>query len=200
MNKRRLHHFWRTFRHISPWYFLAVTVVLGTVAVIALRSNNQHMVVLRTAVYEADKNDGDVTKALNDLRLYVYSHMNTSLASSDGVYPPIQLKYTYDRLVKAESDHVAEANKQVYTAAQHYCEQQNSVDFSGHNRVPCIEAYVNTHGVKTHSIPDDLYKFDFVSPMWSPDLAGWSVVATILSLITFVILFIVRLWFKHNVA
>lgn len=198
MNRRRLHHFWRTFRHVSPWYFLALALVSGTVAVLALRSNNQHMVKLRDAVYQADKNNSDVTAALNNLRLYVYAHMNTNLTTADGVYPPIQLKYTYDRLVQAESDQVAAANKQVYTDAQHYCEQQDSVDFSGHNRVPCIENYVNIHGAKTQSIPAGLYKFDFVSPTWSPDLAGWSLVVTVLSLLLFAVLFLIRLWVKHS--
>src|SRR3569623_2135985 len=109
--------------------------------------------------------------------------MNTYLATSAGLYPPNQLKYTYDRLVKAEGDRVTLANSQLYTQAQVYCQQQNSVDFSGRNRVPCITNYVNTHGIKTQAIPDALYKFDFVSPRWSPDLAGWSMVFTVLCLV-----------------
>jgi hypothetical protein len=154
------------------------------------------MVTLRSAVYTADQNNTDITTALNNLRTYVYAHMNTNLATSDGVYPPVQLKYTYDRLVKAESDRVAQANSQLYTQAQAYCQQQNSVDFSGRNRVPCITNYVNAHGIKTQPVPDALYKFDFVSPTWSPDLAGWSMVFAGLCLVIGVILFALRRWVK----
>jgi len=196
MNKRQLHHYWRKSRLLKPWYFLLIAAIFGVVCVVTLRNNYQQMVVLRDAVYSADKNNGDVTKALNDLRSDVYVHMNTSLATSDGVYPPIQLKYTYDRLVTAESARVATANSQLYTQAQAYCQQQDSVDFSGRNRVPCITDYVSTHGTKPQAIPDALYKFNFASPVWSPDLAGWSMVITFISLLLAVVLFAVQRWVK----
>ena len=194
VNKRMAHHYWRKFKLLQPWYFFAVALVLGAICVISLRNNYEHMVTLRNAVYEADKNNGDVTKALNNLRMYVYGHMNTNLSTSDGVYPPIQLKYTYDRLVTAESNRVAQANSQLYTQAQIYCQQVNSTDFSGRNRVPCITDYVNNHGIKQQPIPDALYKFDFVSPKWSPDTAGWSMVLAVLCGAAGGVLFAVRRW------
>ncbi|HWT55878.1 MAG TPA: hypothetical protein VN031_02495 [Candidatus Microsaccharimonas sp.] len=201
MNKRHLHHLWRRFQVLKPWYFLIVAAVVLPISIGALRANNTHMVKLRNAVYTADKNNGDVTTALNNLRNYVYGHMNTDLTTGNtGVYPPIQLKYTYDRLVQAQGDQAAAANTQLYTEAQAYCEQQDSVDFSGHNRVPCIENYVSTHTTnKGADISDSLYKFNFVSPTWSPDLAGWSLVVTGLSLFLAAFLFVFQRWFKHLV-
>lgn len=176
MNKRKLHHIWTRIRPIRPWYFLAVGVLCLLVSVFALRANYLHMQSLRDAVYTADKNNGDVKGALEDLQRYVTAHMNTDLSKgSNAVYPPIQLKYTYERLREAD---LATNNSQVYTAAQAYCEQQNSTDFSGRNRVPCIESYVESHGVVQKEIPDALYKFDFISPVWSPDLAGISLLLT----------------------
>ena len=178
--------------HVQPWHLLALAGVCGVVCVFALRANSQHMAVLRSELYKVDQSGGDVQAALNRLQLYVVSHMNTDLATGNGVYPPIQLKGTYDRLVEAQGEALQKQNGQVYTDAQHYCEQQNSTDFSGRNRVPCIEQYVSSHGVKVPAIPDSLYKFDFVSPRWSPDLAGWSLVATIVSLIGAAGLFLLR--------
>jgi hypothetical protein len=200
MNKRYLHHLWTKFRVLKPWYFLVLAVISGFVAVSALRNNYSHMATLRQAVYTADKNDTDVAAALNKLRQYVYTHMNTNLSVKDGVYPPIQLKYTYDRLVQAEGDQIAQSNTQIYNAAQQYCEQQNSVDFSGHNRVPCIEAYVSQHGINVATIPDSLYKFNFASPRWSPDLAGWSLVLTVVFTLCAAGLYILQRWFKHLVS
>lgn len=200
MNKKHLHHVWTKLRAVKPWYFLLLALIAGTICVASLRSNNQHMLVLRDAVYAADKNNGDVAGTLAKLQAYVTAHMNTDLSSgANSVYPPIQLKYTYDRLVQAESARVAAVNTQIYTDAQHYCEQQNPVDFSGHNRVPCITSYVSTHGAKAQTIPDSLYKFDFVSPWWSPDLAGWSSLVTLLSALLFVIVLIADKWFKVRV-
>jgi preprotein translocase subunit SecF len=165
--------------------------------ILALRNNNLRMVHLKEAVYAADKNGGDTAKALQNLQHYVTGHMNTKLATgSDTVYPPIQLKYTYDRLVTAESERLATTNQQLYNDAQKYCESQNSSDFSGRNRVPCIQQYVKDHGQPLKTVPDSLYKFDFVSPVWSPDLAGWSVIATVISGLTLLSVVILRWWFK----
>lgn len=201
MNKRRLHHLWTKLRLVSPWYFLVLAAVCGTVCVLALRANNEHMIKLRDAVYSADKNSGDVEAALHNLQAYVTAHMNTDVsAGPDPVYPPIQLKYTYDRLVQAQSDALAQTNTQLYTEAQHYCEQQDATDFSGHNRVPCIEQYVESHGVTLPPIQDALYKFDFISPTWSPDLAGWMVVLTTVSVVLFAVISVAGRYFKRHVA
>jgi preprotein translocase subunit SecF len=194
MNKRWLHHLWTKLRFVKPWYFLILAIVSGIICIFALRANNEHMIKLRDAVYTADQNNTDVQQTLQQLQAYVTTHMSTSTS----VYPPIQLKYTYDRLEQAESDAATAANTQLYTNAQTYCQQQDSVDFSGHNRVPCIEQYVETHDTQLAPIPDALYKFDFVSPTWSPDLAGWTLLLTIVTAILFVITFaasfIAKLW------
>jgi hypothetical protein len=169
------------------WVFLALFLFSGSVTVIALRHNNETMVHLRSAVYEADKNNGDVNTALNKLRAYVYGHMNTNLSSGgNAIKPPIQLKYTYDHLQAAEQKRADDANTNVYTQAQAYCQQQNSVDFSGRNRVPCVTDYVTAHGQKAGTIPVALYEYDFVSPAWSPDLAGWSLVLTVILFLAFI--------------
>src|SRR5205814_1935226 len=115
-------------------------------------------------------------------QIYVTSHMNASLsAGPNAPYPPIQLQYTYDRAVQAAGTAVNAANAKIYTDAQHYCEQQIPNGFSGRYRITCVQTYVDSHGVKLPTIPDGLYKFDFLSPRWSPDLAGWSLIATVLS-------------------
>ena len=202
MNKRHAHHVWRRFQRIKPWYFLAIAAVCATICVFALRANNEQMIKLRDAVYSTDQNGGDVQAALQKLQAYVIAHMNTNLsAGPNAVYPPIQLKYTYDRLVQSQSDALAASNTQIYTDAQHYCELQDPTDFSGHNRVPCIEQYVQTHDAsQLPPIPDALYKFDFISPSWSPDLAGWSMIVAVLSGLLFIISFAANWWLKRQVA
>jgi preprotein translocase subunit SecF len=202
VNKRKLHHVWKKLRLIKPWYFLVLALICGVICALSLRSNNEHMIVLKKDVINADQNNGDVQTALRNLQNYVTTHMNTDLgAGPNAVYPPIQLKYTYERLVKAQSDAISAANTQIYTDAQAYCEQQNSHDVSGRNRVPCIEQYVTDHGGQTvKTIPDSLYKFSFVSPRWSPDLAGWSLVATIIFAVMFVVMFIARKLLRKAVS
>lgn len=159
---------------------LAAFLVCTMVTVVALRANNLQMIKLRDKVYQTDQAGGDVEAALQDLRSFVYSHMNTELATSSNVYPPIQLKYTYQRLQQAEADRVKVQNDAIYRDAQAYCEQQNPTGFSGRTRVPCIEAYVKSHSVAEHKIPDAMYKFDFISPSWSPDVAGFGLIISTL--------------------
>lgn len=199
MDKRRLHHLWTKLRPVRPWYFLALAVVSGIVCVLALRANNLHMVALRDQVYAADKNDGDVKGALQQLQVYVTSHMNTELSTgSTTVYPPIQLKYTYGRLLAAADKKANQSNTEIYRQAQAYCEKQDPVGFSGRYRVPCIQQYIKSHDVTLPTIPDAMYKFDFVSPTWSPDLAGWSMVVAIASALAFVVLFMIKHWLHRR--
>ena len=167
--------------------FLTLFIVSSLVAVGALRHNNQTMIQLRAEVYAADQAGGDVNSALNKLREFVYGHMNTNLSSGgNAIKPPIQLKYTYERLLETQQQSVAVTNSQIYTQAQNYCQGQVPAGVSGRGRVPCVQDYVTSHGVKTTPIPTGLYQFDFVSPSWSPDLAGWSVVVSALTGLGFI--------------
>ena len=165
MNKRRLYRTWTWLRHIKPWYFMIIAIISALVCVSNLRANNEHMVVLRNAVYSADMNNTDVQAALSHLQAYVTSHMNTSLSTGDNpVYPPIQLKYTYDRLIQAQ--------------AKNLINSPNGLTL----------------------IPNSLFKFDFISPVWSPDMAGWSLLVAILGFIMFILKLITDAWFRHYIA
>jgi hypothetical protein len=127
--------------------------------------------------------------------------MNTNLTSGpNAVHPPIQLKYTYERLVQAQnaaSTGTDSENSATYTEAQQYCESAVPNGVSGSYRLTCIQDYIKQHGLKTspaQAVPKNLYQFDFVSPSWSPDLAGWSLVLTVA-----LVLSAGGLWLSRNV-
>lgn len=190
MDKKQLHHLWTTkIRPIKVWYLLVLFLLSTAITIFALRANDLRMVELRQEVYTADKENGDVEGALQNLRAHVYAHMNTELSrGSSAVYPPIQLKYTYQRLLDAEQQRVQAGASEVYTAAQRHCEQQNPTSFSGGSRIGCVEQYISEHRAQpARIIPDAMYKFDFVSPSWSPDLAGFSLVLTVALLVLLVL-------------
>lgn len=198
MHKRRLHHFLVRLRKVRYAYLIIALLICAGTFVLAYRSNNVTALHLRDKLLKVDQQNGDVSGALNDLREYTYGHMNAGLGSGPtGIYPPIQLKYTYERLVEAEQQRVDAINSQFYTEAQQYCEQQVTSRVTV-NRVPCIQEYLTTHGgVQPRQIQDALYKFDFVAPVWSPDLAGWSLVATFVVLVALVSRLIAELWLRH---
>lgn len=191
MHKRKLHHILVRLRVVPAILFLFLAISFGVVSIFALRANNQKMIELREAVYVADEQNGDVEGALRALRQHVHTHMNTSLTAGDNsIRPPVQLKYTYERLAEAEQAKRVN-NDGLITEAQNHCEQTQPQSFYGRGRLDCIRQYLDQHGVSVSdeiNIPEDLYKFDFVSPKWSPDLAGWSLVLTVF----FFVLFLVR--------
>lgn len=195
MNKRHLHHVWRFYRRLKPWYFIAAVVLFGVLSLVALRHNNEEMVRLRDAVYTADKNNGDVEGALRTLRGYIYGHMNTSLSSGpNAVHPPIQLKYTYERLQQSQESVLGQGNSSLYKEAQDYCDTQTSI---GSEVISCIQQYATDHGGKLTPVPDALYKFDFTAAKWSPDLAGWSLILTALAALGFLITAPYHWWAKR---
>lgn len=188
-------------RRVPYTVFLMLFIISGIVAVYALRHNNQVMVKLRSEVYTVDQASGDVNGALKNLREYVYGHMNTNLSSGgNAIKPPIQLKYTYERLLDAQQQKASTSSGQIYTDAQAYCQAQipANVSISGRGRIACVQDYVTSHGVKTPPIPTGLYQFDFISPAWSPDLAGWSLVAAALTGLSFIASFSMRLLTKRK--
>lgn len=195
MHKRHLHHILVLLRKVRVFY-LVILVALGVgTSVLALRHNNMQAVELRDIVLKADQQNGDIETPLRQLREFTYSHMHSGLAAPD---PPVQLKYRYERLVAAEEAKVKDANAQLYTEAQRQCEAQIPAGRSL-GRIDCIQAYVTARGVApVKPIPDALYKFDFIAPLWSPDLAGWSIVATGLLVIILLARVSAVAWIKHT--
>ncbi len=178
----------RKLASISAVIWLTLFIISSLFCITALRHNNQHMVKLRDAVYAADKDNKDVNTALNNLAAYVYAHMNTNLSSgNNNIKPPIQLKYTYQRLYDAQLNQFQITNQTIYAEAQSYCQSiGNAAYLTG---LTCVQNYIVNHGYKgvDIKIPVGLYQFDFYSPAWSPDLAGWSLVLSILFLGLFLI-------------
>ncbi|HEU4608660.1 MAG TPA: hypothetical protein VFS31_11170, partial [Chitinophagaceae bacterium] len=123
---------------VSARAWLYLFIVTAIICVLALRHNNEQMVRLRNAVYAADQKNADVNGALNNLRQYVYSHMNTNLSSgNNNIKPPIQLKYTYQRLYDSQLSQVQAGNQEVYSAAQLYC-HNNANQNSTSAQLACI--------------------------------------------------------------
>jgi len=190
---------WRRVQAFSSWFILAAAIICAVISIQALRQNNLTMVKLRDEVVKADEQNGDIETALRNLRQYVYAHMNTNVASGAfAIKPPIQLKYHYDRLVAAERQRVTDVNARVYTEAQAECEKRFPAGQSGRGRIPCVEEYVSAHGTKEQPIPDSLYKFDFISPKWSPDLAGWSLLASAVLFLWWALRLVADRWFIHR--
>ncbi len=206
MNRHKINQLWKKYRKSSLAFLTIGLIVFSTISVLALRSNNLKMLELKNNVISADKQNGDVESALRDLRNYVFSHMNTRMRDVTTTEPPIQLANRFNRLVEEQKAKLSASGKDsLYPEAQSVCEKPS---FTTVQRASCIQQYVTerSSGVNYDlNLPSkDLYTFDFASPNWSPDLAGFSIVLATLFGFLLIIRLLIGLVFrllnrkKHN--
>lgn len=155
-----------------------------------LRLNNLGMIERRNAVIAADK-AGDpqqIRERLMELQEYVTSHMNTDLGK--GVY--LTESYNRDSAKALEQASAAtNPNSAVYQQASMTCRARfrGSAESFRNDYVQCVVAEVGA--LSSGSDPAsgvglpkaELYRHDFVSPRWSPDIAGIFVLLTALLLL-----------------
>lgn len=179
-SKRVWHHYQTQLRKLNLKVLVVLVLLFGFTTAVALRSNNVQMLRLREAVFTADREGEGVDEALTELREYVYAHMNTDLSSGGvSIKPPIQLKHTYERLIEDEKSKVTAHNKKVTSEAPGVCEARFPAG-QIRARAACVDDYIAKNTITaSDTVPKELYQFDFASPNWSPDFAGYALLATI---------------------
>jgi hypothetical protein len=186
-NKRKIHHHLKRIAGIKTWQLLVLLLVMLFVSATLLRLNNLGMIEKREAVIQADKklDDAAVQKALVDLQRYVSSHMNTSL--NKGVYRENAYNRDRDAALEAASN-ASNPNSAAYQQASIECRSRfrGGVESFRNDYVQCVLERVSAMGAgqdpasSIHLPKADLYRYDFVSPLWTPDAAGFAVLFTLL--------------------
>lgn len=174
-------------QRVKTWQLVILLIFAVFITATFMRLNNIGMVERRASVIAADEaGDTEVmTSRLYDLQQYVSKHMNTSLGQ--GVY----LEESYRRDSQAALDAAASDNNpngNIYQLAQEVCAPR----FSGYSaaylecttselaKYPAADELVNAVALP----PVSAYLHSFVSPTWSPDFAGFSLlVCVILALV-----------------
>jgi hypothetical protein len=169
-------------QRIKTWQLIVLLILASFLAATFLRLNNIGMVERRDAVLAADKvgnNEITITR-LYDLQRYVSAHMNTDMGK--GVYlvasykRAVQVAYT-----KASSD--SNPNGNIYKKAQDVCAPQFTRWSEAY--VQCTTSELAKYPAASNlvdavNLPHASdYLHVYVSPLWSPDFAGWSVLACI---------------------
>lgn len=154
-------------------HFLAI-LLMFFLSVGALRQNNLRMLELREEVFKADLEGLGVDEALNNLRIFVASHMNTALPKL-GSEKAIQLKYSYERAVTTEQKRFQDELAVLSQKAKNNCGSiKNILD-----KVNCEEKFIKENPVKpTIEFYPETFSIDYISPRWSFDLAGWLILFT----------------------
>ena len=180
-DKRQAQRSIRQLQRIKTWQLVVLLILSSFVSATLLRLNNIGMIERRDAVLSADEQGKDevTTLRLYDLQRYVSAHMNTDM--SGGIY--LEAGYKRDTKIaydKASND--SNPNGNVYKKAQAVCAPKFS-SFS-YAYIQCTTDELAKYPSSQSLISDvnapraDSYKHVFISPVWSPDFAGWSVLIT----------------------
>lgn len=173
-NQKRFLRHWRK-KQIKTWYLVVALLVGLSSSVYWLRSNNLKMVELRSAVIAADEQAGDVAGSLVRLNEHVFKHINTKIVR------PIELVGAYSREAQAVIEAATQTSgRDIYAEAAAACERRG-IPLTSIAQCAADYAAANNPGVAQKEIvlPDkNRFIYTFVSPRWTPDAAGFSLLAT----------------------
>jgi len=193
-SRRRIRTWLHRVRALKNWQLLVLLLIMTIVSATLLRLNNLGMVERRTAVINADeKGDKEVLRTrIVELQGYISSHMNTSLTG--GLY----LAKTYERDRDAALAAAASAtnpSSAVYQQASIECRQRwkGGVASFRNDYVQCVVEKVGSLAPQTDptaglKLPKaDAYRINFASPLWTPDIAGFSVLICALLILAIIV-------------
>ncbi|HEX6258993.1 MAG TPA: hypothetical protein VFZ48_05935 [Candidatus Saccharimonadales bacterium] len=189
-NKKMLARQLWLLKRVKTWQLVIIFIIAAFLSATFLRLNNLGMIERREAVIEADKRGDEraIIRSLGALQEYVSSHMNTDL--QNGVY----LQYSYERARDKVLDNASNAsnpNSKVYQRASVECRArwQGGVDSFRNDYVQCVIDRVKSlregqDALSSLHLPRaDMYRHVFISPLWTPDFAGFSVLFCLLILL-----------------
>ncbi|MCA9335002.1 hypothetical protein KC953_02555 [Candidatus Saccharibacteria bacterium] len=176
-DKRKVRRSIRQLQYLKTWQLLVLLLLVGFIAATFLRLNNIGMLQRRTAVLQADETgDKEAIKSrLFELQRYVTAHMNADMGT-------IYLEGQYHRDTQQAIDGASSGsnpNGNIYKKAQEVCAPKFT--HYTYAYLQCTLNYLSQFGpadnpTSTVRLPKaDAYRYSFVSPLWSADFAGFSV-------------------------
>ncbi len=184
-DKRRVKKTIKQVQRVKTWQLIILLILALLVSATFLRLNNIGMIERRTAVEQSDKR-GDRTALFNNLyslQRYVSEHMNADPGR-------IALEHQYQRDVDAIKKKAEQSDRNGGSPANRkaaaVCDPQaaaNGWRWPDPRYISCIDTVLKSFPAAERpsnlELPNaNLYYHTFVSPRWSPDFAGWSLVVT----------------------
>ena len=177
---------------IKTWQLVILLIMSGFISATFLRLNNVGMVERRESVEHADR-AGDIVnlqQRLYDLQRYVSTHMNADPGkiALDHTY-----KQMYDRKLKEFEEEIKnQSNNDTVSKVRAVCDARARQGGYGRATTQADPRYVSCINEEWEKYPaakvanlqfeapsTEPYYHTFVSPIWSADYAGWSLLVTI---------------------
>ncbi len=202
-DKRQIKRSIKQLQGIQTWKLVILLILMLFITATFLRINNTGMIARRQAIAAADKtgNIDDITGRVYALQRFSSAHMN----ASTGVF---YLQEQYNRDAQQAIERAASAsteNARINAEAEAICKPQ----FSGWSSA-YMQCFLNELSKRpgSETLPEPelpnpaLYRYSFVSPRWSPDFAGFSLlISAILTgviIVRLLSLAILRMLLKHH--
>lgn len=204
IDKGSIHHKLVVLKHLKYWLLFLLLAVFLAINVYSLRQNSIGMTELREQVKAADESGKNIAKSISNLQNYVAAHMNTE---GNTVYLEHSHQRAYDAKV-AEAVAKRNPNSKRYDQAHTECKAKFPTSFF--NYTNCAHEKLGKLASGQDALaslkapPAEAFTYNFISPKWTADLAGISlvltgVVAIALTLkIVLTILFVLLLKSKHK--
>lgn len=189
MDKRSVKRSIKQLQVIKTWQLIILLILALFITATFLRMNNVGMIERRKAVASADKS-GDIDQIqqrLYDIQRYSAAHMN---ADTGIMYLQGQYNRDVQRQAEAASTSGSAKALEIRREAEEVCKPQ----FNGWSPayVQCYVNELNKHPadeISTQLAPPSsaLYRYNFVSPVWSPDFAGFSLLTSLLIAVVIIV-------------
>lgn len=171
-------------QRIKTWQLWVLFVLVLFIAATFLRLNNIGMVQRREAVISADKegNTEVLHNRLYDLQRYSAAHMN---AATGDIYLQESYNREQQRLLNELQARDTGSNNNAQQQAEAICKPQAIANGWRWNGTPddrysqCLLGELSKmpagqNLVDSVSVDPNLFKHSFISPLWSPDFAGFT--------------------------
>ncbi len=210
-------------KKFRTWWLLVILAPLLFVDATLLRLDHIRMVELRTAVLladEAEAPDEEIVEKLTALKEYTLSNIVINAVDDNGEQRitfgtgPFYLEHQYIRaanraLEEAEKNLASDANPNgnVYALASDVCRAQalaNGWTWDNPNYINCMVSEIQKYPAADEiqdtmiaSLPStELYRWDFVSPVWAPTLTGFMILVTLIVIVVIFIRMIIWIFLR----
>ncbi len=184
-DKKRVKRSIKQLQRIKTWQLLILLILMTFVAATFLRLNNVGMVDRRDAVLAADKagDESVIQSRLYDLQRYVAEHMNSDTG-------PFYLEQQYRRDAQKVVDAAkndSNPNGNINAKAEATCRPHYTVWSPAY--VQCFTDELAKYPPSPNPadnvvLPNtELYRHNFAAPLWSPDFAGFAIMACVVIVI-----------------
>ncbi|MBR3322436.1 hypothetical protein IKG05_02235 [Candidatus Saccharibacteria bacterium] len=202
------------FHRVKTWQLLVILVPLLFIDATLLRANHVQMTELRDAVIAADaaeESDEVIAEKLAALKDYTLNNIVINVVDDNGEQRvtfgtgPFYLEHTYIRaankaLAEAEAKFTDDSNPNgnIYGMASEICRVQaiaNGWSWDDANYINCMMSEIQKYPAADEiqdkivaSLPStELYRWEFVAPVWAPTLTGWMILITLVIIVVILI-------------